>query len=595
MPRQPVTGSGFSSVFLPRVLFSSAPLSSDFSPAAQLRSRLRMKVALLAPLLWLAGCSSLDGVQRPDLSDQPLMATFQNGNQLEHSDNQGGDSATTPSAVTSQRAAHDRWWRSFADPQLDRLVEAALANSFSLQASLANLERSRALLRQSRSDQYPDVNLQAGKTRSWSDSNGNTSTSDEWNAGLNASYELDFWGSVSAAADQSRFQLYSSEAAARLQANLVASQVVNAWYGYRKEQQQLVLLSEQKQRIESGLKVINARFQRGRSQVSDVWQQQTLLESINSELIQATASRDIYWQQLQLWLGQANIDSLIGDDQSTQPGIMVQAVAAGAGQRHSGGIAMAALLRRPDVQQAWFSVQAANAGVAVAQAARYPRLTLTASISGRDASLDQVFDNWLANLAGNLVLPLIDGAERRARVAAEQASLQQALAKYQQTLLAAAQEVQQQLVKEHELMALNQSLSKQLQLAQKNEAFQSSRYAKGVGDFLALLTAQRDVLSLERQLLSNQLKALQARVGLYQAVSHGDFLPDPDGHSSTVGSDASSHDASSSGVGASSSAEDAGSLSKSSRVRLEGNLTSQVVTPSTVTPSIVIQQESRSL
>jgi len=535
MPRQPVTGSGFSSVFLPRVLSSSAPLSSGSSPAAQLRSRLRMKVALLAPLLWLAGCSSLDGVQRPDLSDQPLMATFQNGNQVEqsvsqveHSDNQGEKSTTTPSAAAAQRAAHDRWWRSFADPQLDRLVEAALANSFSLQASLANLERSRALLRQSRSDQYPDVNLQVGKTRSWSDSNGNTSTSDEWNAGLNASYELDFWGSVSAAADQSRFQLYSSEAAARLQANLVASQVVNAWYGYRKEQQQLVLLSEQKQRIESGLKVINARFQRGRSQVSDVWQQQTLLESINSELIQATASRDIYWQQLQLWLGQANIDSLIGDDQSTQPGIMVQAVAAGAGQRHSGGIAMAALLRRPDVQQAWFSVQAANAGVAVAQAARYPRLTLTASISGRDASLDQVFDNWLANLAANLVLPLIDGAERRARVAAEQASLQQALAKYQQTLLAAAQEVQQQLVKEHELMALNQSLSKQLQLAQKNEAFQSSRYAKGVGDFLALLTAQRDVLSLERQLLSNQLKALQARVGLYQAVSHGDFLPDQD-------------------------------------------------------------------
>jgi len=579
-----------------------------------------MKVALLAPIVLLAGCSSLDGVQRPDLSNQPLMATFQNDNQVEHSGNQVEKSATTRSAATPQLAAHDRWWRSFADPQLDRLVEAALANSFSLQASLANLERSRALLRQSRSDQYPDVNLQAGKTRSWSDNGTDTSTSDEWNVGLNASYELDFWGAVSAAADQSRFQLYSSEAEARVQANLVASQVVNAWYGYRKEQQQLVLLSEQKQRIESGLKVINARFQRGRSQVSDVWQQQTLLESINSELIQATASRDIYWQQLQLWLGQANIDSLIDDDQTAQldtvtkrgsvanqgtvaqPGIMAQAVAADVSQRHSGGIAMAALLRRPDVQQAWFSVQAANAGVAVAQAARYPRLTLTASISGRDASLDQVFDNWLANLAGNLVLPLIDGAERRARVAAEQASLQQALAKYQQTLLAAAQEVQQQLVKEHELMALNQSLSKQLQLAQKNEAFQSSRYAKGVGDFLALLTAQREVLSLERQLLSNQLKALQARVGLYQAVSHGDFLPDPDGHSSAVGSDTSAHDASSSAEPASSLS--ASSLSDSS-VRPEGNLTSQVVThpsaaasivtTSIATPSIVTQQENRSL
>lgn len=472
---------------------------------------------------WVAGlialplmaCSQLDVIHPPgndnNLENHPLLADIPE--QL-------------PDATGAEESLAARWWQSFNDPVLNELVELALTNNFSLQASLARIEQSAALLRVDASGQYSELNLQAGRSRVENSALPSGRVSNNWSAGLNASYEIDFWGSVAAARDQGEFELSATQSAARIQANTVASQVSNAWYGYLKESRQLELLVQQKQRVESGLKAINARFQRGRSQVSDVWQQQSLLESIEADVFRTKSRRDIFRNQLQLWLGAAVSADQVADALQTALSRADQTLLPVVLPEHRTAVSLQAISERPDVQQAWFDVLAANAGVAIAEANRYPRFTLTASYSGQDPDFSNVFDDWVSNVAANLVLPLIDGGERRAQVAAQQALLQQTLDDYQQTLLEAADEVQQQLIREQEYLGLDASLNKQLELERKTESFQASRYAKGVGDFLSLLTSQRDVLSLERQVLENQLSAVQSRIGLYQAVSHGRFLPD---------------------------------------------------------------------
>lgn len=473
----------------------------------------------------LMACSQLDVIDNPgsdgQLENHPLLSDW--------------------SEVTTAGSVPDEWWRSFDDPALNSLIDTALANNFSLQASLARIEQSAALLRIDASGQYPDVNIQAGRNRNENSALTSNRVTQNWTAGLNASYEIDFWGAVAAAREQGEFELSATQAAARIQSNTVASQISNAWYGYLKESRQLELLQQQKQRVESGLKAINARFQRGRSQVSDVWQQQSLLESIEADVYRTDSRRQIYLNQLQLWLGGAVSSDAVNDvlQQALASHSTVNVLPAlfDSGEGFNSGnelnpneqkqtaVSVEALGQRPDVQQAWFNVLAANAGVAIAEANRYPRFTLTASYSGQDPDFSNVFDDWVANVAANLVLPLIDGGERRARVAAQRAALEVSLADYQQVLLAAADEVQQQLIREQEFVSLNASLNRQLELERKTQSFQASRYAKGVGDFLALLTAQRDVLSLERQVLENKLSAVQARIALYQSVSHGRFLP----------------------------------------------------------------------
>ncbi|WP_430462795.1 efflux transporter outer membrane subunit [Thalassolituus sp. LLYu03] len=432
-------------------------------------------------------------VERPDLA---LPATLGQG-----------------SAATAQQApvASD-WWTRFSDPSLNALINAGLEQNFSLQASWARLAQSRALWRQAGADQYPDLNLSLSKNRKWQED----VTSGSWSAGLSTEYELDFWGRVSALDDKARLAALSSAASVRTQANTVAAQIALNWYGLIMAQDNLQLLASQQKRLSESLAVTQGRFQRGQVSISDVWQQQQQLEANQAERIAAEASRDGYRQQLALWTGNAAGFDLSADSITTQvlPELNVSNEA----------VAVSVLGERPDVQAAWLEVEAANAGLAAAIANRYPRLTLTASYSGSDEDLSQVFDNWVANLAGSLVLPLIDGGNRRAAVAQNRAVLDEALAAYQQTLLEAALEVQQALLDEKEAAASLDSLNRQLELARKTEAFQDNRYRKGVGDFLSLLNARESVLSLEQKVLSARWTQVQARIQLFRAVSHGDFL-----------------------------------------------------------------------
>src|SRR5690606_16422777 len=225
----------------------------------------------------------------------------------------------------------------------------------------------------------------------------------------------------------------------------------------------------------------------GQALISDVWQQQQLLEANQAERITATAEFQRYRHQLALWLGDPAWLQPGADD--LPAGTADLPVLTAADQ----GVALTALHQRPDVQQAWFELQASNAAVAAAVANRFPRFTLTASYRGEDANLSNVFDDWIGNLAAGLVLPLIDGANRRAEVARQRAALEEGLADYQNTLLSAAQEVQDALTGNQQMAGRVTSLERQLQLARDTESYQSNRYRKGSGDFLSLRSEERRV------------------------------------------------------------------------------------------------------
>ncbi|MCD8520853.1 MAG: efflux transporter outer membrane subunit [Saccharospirillaceae bacterium] len=452
----------------------------------------------------LTGCASVTPVEPPETTLPPVFTDAYNNT---HS-NRGDDHSVSTA---------NRWWQSFNDAQLDQLIAQGLEQNYSLQAAWARLAQSRALWRQNASGQYPDVNLSLSKSRAWRES----TTSDLWSAGISTEYELDFWGRVSALDEAGRLNALATHAATRTQANTVAGQIALNWFGLIKEGQNLALLEQQQARVNAALQVTQGRFQRGQVAVSDVWQQEQLLESIHADLISAEGLRDSYQQQLAVWMGRSEWLAAAALKNSELAGYQTQPLPSLDSTPLT--IPVSALQQRPDVQQAFFRLQSANASLAAAVANRYPRFTLSASYSGSDEDLSKVFDNWLANLAGGLVLPLIDGGNRRAAVAQQRAVVDENLAAYQQALLDAAQEVQQALTDERQSQALVVSLERQLALASKTEAFQNNRYRKGVGDFLALLKAQQDVISLEKQLLNARWSQLQNRIQLYKAVSHGDF------------------------------------------------------------------------
>lgn len=444
---------------------------------------------ILAACGFISACSTLDS-PRPDTPDLPAVFTAEE------------DSALPPV----------NWWQSFDDAELDRRVEIALGGNYSLQAASARVRQSLALLGSARSDYYPVLDASVGRERNW---NGDDSVANSWSAGLSTRYELDLWGNIRAVAQQSEFSLAASDAAYRVLANTVAGQITTSWLGLRLENENLQLLQQQQQRLATALEVIEGRQRRGQAVLTDVLQQQQLLETNHIDLLASQARRDIYRQELALWSGEG-VSSLDDNSLNTLAPLPELSSTATA-------VPLQALQARPDVQEAFYRLQAASAGVAAAVANRYPRLTLTASYQGEDQQLSNVFDNWMANLAGSLVLPILDGGQRRAEVRRQRALEDEALADYTQTLLEAAQEVQEALVLEDQYAQTLQRLSEQLDLARRTLTLAESYYRRGQFSFLELVNAQQELLTLESRYLDIRWSRIQARIQLYKAVSHGQF------------------------------------------------------------------------
>lgn len=462
---------------------------------------------LISASLILAACATLDLVEpeRPDLAEHFLVDD-------ENTVNESTDHKSTDNDNTASSDAF--WWLAFEDEKLNTLIQLGLANNYSLKVSYARLQQSQAQWERAGSSQLPDLNLNLQRSQQWQEPG--SVSGGEYQVGLNASYEIDFWGRVAALDEQALQQYYATEAAVNIQTNTVVSQVALSWYGWVKETQQLQLLAHQQQRVQHALTVVEGRYMRGKVIASDIWQQEQLLESLNSEIITSETRQDIYRQQLGLWLGNNKLDKELIS--LPKEGYKIPEIL-----QATKKVSSLALQQRPDVLQAYALLQAASAGMHVAETNRYPRFTLSASYTSLANSPEQVLTNWIARFVAGLTVPLFDGGNLEAEVRRNEAIVAEELANYQQVLLQAMQEIEEGLLNERQQLSLQTSVQYQLQLANQTQGYQSQRYLRGVGDFLSLLKSQQDVLTLEQQTLSAEFLQLQYRIQLLTTLSHGRF------------------------------------------------------------------------
>lgn len=424
---------------------------------------------------------------------------------------------TQPESATTA-AADVRWWLVFQDAQLNSLIDLGLGNNTGLLAARARVEQYQAIAVQAGASRYPEVDATLG--RSQTRNNGDL-TANLWSAGLTTSYEVDFWGRIASLEDKALLDAAAQQRAARVEANTVAAQISLAWYGLIRQQLALTLLQQQQQRTEQLLAATQGRFQHGQSSAADIWQQQQLQESLNTDIAVANGQQSIYLQQLALWSGRG--DWLQAGDSNRE---LLNSLAARVLPSDRAApllIPLEALRQRPDVEQSWLALQSANAALAAAAANRYPRFTLSASLTAQNTSLASVLDNWVSNLAANLLMPVFDAGNRKAAEDQQQAAARVALYHYEQTLLNAAQEVQEALVNQQTTRLQLASIEQQLVLATRTEQYQTLGYQKGAVTYLALLNAQKSRLALESQRLNAQWQLLQNRVQLYRSLSHADF------------------------------------------------------------------------
>mgnify|MGYP001400427149 CR=1 FL=1 len=411
-------------------------------------------------------------------------------------------------SASGEQDAPERWWLAFDDPQLHRLVDSALADNLDLQATWDRLAQSMARARSSAAGLWPQLDMEASGNHTRSETPGATSFSNSFSLGAIASYELDLWGRVRAGRSAAHLTQLSSREDLDTAAITLTAEVTSAWFELTTSHGQQQILAEQQSTAAKTLELIALQFRTGKVAFADLLQQRQLLESLSGEQAQAAARVALAEHRLAVLTGQPpqTIQLPVPQQLPALPPLPAT------------GLPADLLERRPDIRSAWYRVLSERAQLKVARADRLPRISLSGRIESSSDTLDTLFDNWFANLAGNLLTPLLDGGQRRAEVTRSEAALAEQLHSYGQQVLVALQEIEDALVHEQQQQQYLQSLQRQLELSRQALKQVHTRYTRGNLSFERVLEAQRSVQQLQRSELEARNQLLGYRIELYRAL-----------------------------------------------------------------------------
>ncbi|WP_340122068.1 efflux transporter outer membrane subunit [Methylobacter svalbardensis] len=410
-------------------------------------------------------------------------------------------------SVTGQTKTPNQWWLAFNDAELNRLIDQALNENFTLLAAFNRLEQARAVAKKSGAELIPEINGSFGAAQK----NTNTPALNNFTLGLAASYELDLWGRIRANIHATELDSQVAEEDVASAAISVSAEIASSWYKLVEQRQQLKLLDSQIKVNRDNVSMVTTRFRLGQATAADVFQQSQLLEFVIGSQLSVIANIRVLENQLAILIGKSP-GTVVIPEQGNFPALP---------PIPETGLSADLMQRRPDLRKAYFRIQAADQRIASAIADRFPKLSLSAGIDTSSPDLQSLFNNWMATIAGNLVMPLIDGGRRIAEVERNQAVAAEAVNNYATALLNAVKEVENALIQEHQQYQLALNLDRQVQLSQQASAQIRSRYIYGAMDFLRVLSALLSQQSLERNSLLAQQQLIDYRINLYRALASG--------------------------------------------------------------------------
>ncbi|WP_428352938.1 efflux transporter outer membrane subunit [Methyloprofundus sp.] len=406
----------------------------------------------------------------------------------------------------------EQWWLAFNDSHLNQLIEQALNNNFSLISTFNRLQQAEAIAIKQSADLIPSIGAAFGGAQSYS----NLSDSSHFALGLNASYEVDLWGRLRAQKHAAELDVRVAEENLNTAAITLSSEVALAWYRLIAQRSQLQLLKQQIKTNQDNVEITAARFAGGQASAADLFQQQQTLQATIGDQNNVLISIKVLEHQLAILTGNTPGMLIIADNQQL-PELPPQPQA---------GLGSELIQRRPDLRLAYFRIQAADQRTASAIADRFPKLSLSANIDTTAPNLQSLFNNWIATLAGNLILPIVDGGRRVAEVERNKAVAAESLNNYATTIQQAIKEVEDALVQEYQQHQLISSLNLQYSLSQKATQQIRLRYMYGAIDFLRVLTTQINQQTLERSRISAQRQLIEYRIQLYRSLAGSWQLPD---------------------------------------------------------------------
>ncbi|GAB4400910.1 MAG: efflux transporter outer membrane subunit [Rhodoferax sp.] len=404
------------------------------------------------------------------------------------------------------------WWQALGDPALDRLVAQALQANPSVDAARQAVQQARAAREVRVASLRPQLTLSAGVQRVTSD---NSESRLNFNTGADASWELDVFGANQADIASSEADIVAAQANLRDVQLSLSAEVASAYIQLRGAQAQIRVTQDNLSNQTQSLALTRWRAQAGLASALDVAQAETLLAQTQASLPPLQASVDRNRHALAILIGQR--------PEHMPPALDAPAPVPQVSPDLAQDIPADTLRQRADLRAAEARVAAAMASVEAADAARYPRFKLGGSVGLTALTLSGLSSGatLATQLLGSVSVPVLDGGASQARVAVQQAALEQARANYQSKLLNALKEVSDALVglrhDRERLTALDQAQSKALTSA----TLAQNRYASGLIDAQTVLQAQRTLLAAQDAVINAQTQLALTHIQLVKAVGDG--------------------------------------------------------------------------
>ncbi len=409
------------------------------------------------------------------------------------------------------------WWTLYQDQVLNDLVAKALQNNSDIKLAVARIEESDAVLREVGAALFPQIDLNSAASRTRATTTGATpvlanNPLSNFNAQLRTSFELDFWGKLSRTKEAARAQALSTRYAKDTVALSLAGLVASNYLLIRSLDSQLLVTQVSLKSREESLALTQRRLEGGVASALDVQQAEVARENLSAQLSDLNRLRALSLHQLTVLTGDMELNIASADITSLPIPPSPPA-----------GLPSALLESRPDVRQAEEQMVAANANIAVAKAALYPSISLTAGFGAESMQLGDVLKSasriWTGGLSLNL--PIFDAGKMSARVDQASAKQKQVLASYEGVLLNAFREVNDALVSLRLQTEREVALNKAQVAAQKALQISENRYQSGYSAYLEVLDAQRVYNDAALTFIQSRQARLVATVSLFKALGGG--------------------------------------------------------------------------
>ena len=474
---------------------------------------LKHSLIAAAVALFAAGCTMAPKYERPAA---PVDQTFPTGGVYDKQPD--ATSPAAPSSSAQAKPAVDIGWRDFfVDARLQQIVEIALKNNRDLRVSMLNVAAARSQYQITRAELLPTLDAVGSQTKSRTPKDlslfGQT-ISNQYSVGVNASWEIDFFGRIQSLKDQALEQYFALAETRKAAEISLVSQVADQYLTMLSDDDQLTVTRNTLKTAQESYRITKLQFDNGVGTELDVTQSEGILQQAASNLQSQLRLRAQAENALVLLIGEPLPADLPPGLPLDSQNLLADIPA---------GLPSDLLVRRPDIASAEHSLLAANANIGAARAAFFPKVSLTGSFGTLAPSLGTLFKPGSAawSFAPQISIPIFEGGTNLANLDLAQIQKRIEIANYEKAIQTAFREVADGLAARGTYDEQIKALDRYVKSQARGLELSDMRYRNGVDNYLSVLTAQTNLYTAQQLLITARLNRVTNLVDLYRELGGG--------------------------------------------------------------------------